>query len=183
MSNLVEQQQTHPAALSHHFQNLFRQFYQPLVFFARRLVQDEPVAEDIVTDLFLKLWEKLEDFDTIQSVKAFLYISTRNACLNYIQQAQYQARAKNSLRYLMDDSDDCVLNDITRTEVLREIAGLIESLPPQCRKVILLSYSTGLDNREIARRLQVSIHTVRNQKVRGVELMKRRSEVSMVNGE
>ena len=177
MSNLDEQTLAGPVELPAHFQNLFQRFYQPLVFFARRLVQDEPVAEDIVTELFLKLWQKLDDFSTIQSIKAFLYISTRNACLNYIQQLQYQARVKNSLRYMMDDSDDYVLNNITRAEVLREVAELVEGLPPQCRKIILLSYSTGLDNREIARRLQVSVHTVRNQKVRGVELMKRRGVV------
>jgi RNA polymerase sigma-70 factor (ECF subfamily) len=110
------------------------------------------------------------------SAKAFLYISTRNACINFLQQAQYQARVRNSLRYLLDDSCDYVLNEITRAEVLRTIYMLVEKLPPQCRKIILLSFSTGLSNRQIADMLHLSVHTVRNQKVRGIELVRKRLE-------
>lgn len=159
------------------FNTVFHEYYQPLVCFARRLVKDQAVAEDIVTDVFYKLWIRIDDFTAASAIKSFLFISTRNACLNYLQQAQYQARVRNSLRYLLDDSNDYVLNEITRAEVLRQVYQLIEELPVKCRKIILLSFSAGLSNHEIAERMNISVHTVRNQKVRGIDLVKKRLEL------
>jgi RNA polymerase sigma-70 factor (family 1) len=161
------------------FSAVFNHFYSPLILFACKMVQDKPLAEDIVTDIFLKLWQKHTDFATIQSIKAFLYISTRNACLNHLQQAQYQARVKKELRYVLDDNQDFVLNELIRVEVLKEVAQLVEELPPQCRKIIRLSYAGGLSNRQIAGKLNLSVHTVRNQKVRGIQLLRNRMEAEL----
>jgi RNA polymerase sigma-70 factor (ECF subfamily) len=87
-------------------------------------------------------------------------------------QAHRLARAKETLSLLTDDFEDFVLNRMTRTEVLQEIYVLLELLPLQCRKIVLMSYIGGLSNRQIARRLQLSIHTVKNQKLRGIQLMR-----------
>jgi RNA polymerase sigma-70 factor (ECF subfamily) len=154
------------------FAATFNHFYNPLVFFARKLLHDALAAEDIVTETFLKYWQKQKDFTSPPAIKAFLYVSTRNACLNYLQQVRYQARAKATLRILADDFDDFVLNEITRAEVLRDVYTILEALPVQCRKIVLMSYIGGLSNQQIARRLQISVHTVRNQKVRGIQLMR-----------
>ena len=161
------------------FATLFNRYYTPLVFFARKIVSDPLVAEDIVTETFLKFWQKQQHFSCDKAIKAFLYISTRNACLNHLQQARYQARERESLRFMTDDSTDFVLNEITRAEVLREIFYLVESLPIQCRKIVLMSYVAGLTNRQIARRLQLSVHTVRNQKVRGILIMRSRVQIAV----
>src|ERR1700729_824586 len=63
-------------------------FYPALRNFAISLVDDTPAAEDIVTEVFVILWRKHEDFETVQNIKAFLYISTRNACINHIKRLQ-----------------------------------------------------------------------------------------------
>lgn len=159
------------------FDTLFNHYYAPLVYFARKIVSDPLVAEDIVTETFLKFWQRQQDFTCDQTIKSFLYITTRNACLNHLQTARYQARVKQALRSFTDDSTDFILNEITRAEVLREVFYLVESLPIQCRKIVLMSYVAGLTNRQIAHRLQLSVHTVRNQKVRGIQLMRSKAEV------
>ena len=157
------------------FAALFKQYYLPLVYFARKMITDSLMAEDIVTDVFIKFWQKHNQFPSHQTVKAFLYISTKNACLNYIDQRRYQARAKQTLRAMSDENVESVLTEISRAEVLREVFYLVESLPLQCRKIVLMSFVAGLSNRQIARRLQLSEHTVRNQKVRGIQLMRSRA--------
>lgn len=165
------------------FKSVFCEYYSPLVYFAGMIVHDPLAAEDIVTEAFLKFWKKQQHFSSDQAVKAFLYITTRNACFNHLQQARYQARARESLRYITDDSTDFVLNEITRAEVLREIAQLIDSLPFQCRKIIKMSYVAGLNNHQIADHMQLSVHTVRNQKVRGIKLMRNKLiKVSLTEG-
>ncbi|THU32466.1 sigma-70 family RNA polymerase sigma factor [Niastella caeni] len=154
------------------FTNIYNRFYDPLVFFARKLLTDQLAAEDIVTEIFLKYWQKEDQFNSVYAVKAFLYISTRNACINHKQKAQHMARAKADLRVLTDEFDEPVLNAITQAEILRDVYYSVEALPVQCRKIVLYSYFGGLSNKQIARRLQLSVHTVRNQKVRGIQLVR-----------
>jgi RNA polymerase sigma-70 factor (ECF subfamily) len=154
------------------FAATFKHYYNPLVYFAQKLLPDALAAEDIVTEIFLKYWQKQKDFSSALAVKTFLFISTRNACVNYKRLTHRRARSKETLCSLTDDFEDFVLNQITRTEVLHEIYALLEVLPLQCRKIVLMSYIGGLSNRQIARRLELSIHTVKNQKVRGIQLMR-----------
>jgi RNA polymerase sigma-70 factor (family 1) len=161
--------------------NIYNRFYDPLVFFARKLLPDSLAAEDIVTEIFLKYWQKQHNFNSIYAVKAFLYISTRNACINHRQKLQQQARVKADLRILTDEFDDSVLTEITQTEVLRDVYYIVEALPVQCRKIVLLSYLGGLSNKQIARRMQLSVHTVRNQKVRGIQLVRGKVQARMGN--
>ena len=158
----------HPAV----FAEIYNRFYDPLVFFARKFLFDPLVAEDIVTELFLKYWQKQDHFNSPIAVKTFLYISTRNACINQNQKFRTQARAKVDLRILADELEESILHTITRSEILHDIYSSVESLPQQCRKIILLSFLGGLTNKQIARHLQLSVHTVKNQKVRGIQLVR-----------
>jgi RNA polymerase sigma-70 factor (ECF subfamily) len=156
------------------FEKIFHLFYPALCFFAGRLVNDAAIAQDIVTDVFVKFWQKQSDFKTVYAVKAFLYISTRNACINHNQQAQYQGRIRESIRLQSNEVDDDGMKEAIHSEVLQQVYTIVNDLPEKCREVIFLSYSKGLDCHEIARQMQLSVHTVRNQKSRGVHLIKNR---------
>ena len=152
--------------------SFFNLYYAPLCYFAERMIYDRQAAEDIVEDTFMKLWKKHTDFATIQNIKAFLYITTRNACLNLLKQYQRDAASRKEMAYLNGDSDDFVLNSIIRTEVMAEIYRQIEKLPTQSRKVLKMSVFDNMRNHEIAAALDVSIHTVKNQKVRAMQLLR-----------
>ncbi|MFL5743123.1 MAG: RNA polymerase sigma factor, partial [Niastella sp.] len=138
------------------FAEIYNRFYDPLVFFARKFLFDPLVAEDLVTELFLKYWQKQDQFNSPIAVKTFLYISTRNACINHNQKFRIQARAKVDLRILADELEESVLHSITRSEILRDVYSGVESLPLQCRNIILLSFLGGLSNKQIARHLHLS---------------------------
>jgi RNA polymerase sigma-70 factor (family 1) len=152
--------------------SLLKLFYSPLCLFAERLVTDRSAAEDIVGESFIKLWNKRNDFETLQNTKAFLYITTRNACLNLLKQSKRDNLSKKQLAYLTSEREEYVLNEIVRAEVLQEIMQAIENLPEQCGKVLKLGYLEGLKNQEIADLLQISVHTVKNQKARAIQLLK-----------
>jgi RNA polymerase sigma-70 factor (ECF subfamily) len=154
------------------FAEVYNRYYDQLVFFARKFLFDPLVAEDVVTDLFLKFWQKQDQFNSPYAIKTFLYISARNACINHNQRYRKQARVKVDLRILADELEESILHSITRQEILRDVYSSVESLPVQCRKVILLSYLGGLSNKQIARHLQLSVHTVKNQKMRGIQLVR-----------
>lgn len=150
----------------------FEWFYPSLCYFADRLIKDKAAAEDIVEDSFLKLWSKHAEFESAAHIRAFLYITTRNACLNFLKQLERDAISKKELAYLIEEKEDYVLNEMVRTEVVQEVNNAIEKLPAQSRKVLRMSVFENMKNRDIAKALAVSIHTVKNQKVRAMQLLR-----------
>lgn len=154
------------------FSSIFNTYYSSLCFFAEKMILDKQEAEDIVEESFVKLWRLHANFETMQNVKAFLYITTRNACINYIKQAERTSKNQSELLYVLPQKEDHVLAQITKAEVLREVHAAIESLPPQCRKIVRMSFVEGLKNQEIADKLNLSVNTVKNQKMRAISLLK-----------
>lgn len=153
-------------------QTLLKHYYSALCLFAERLLGDSAAAEDIVGESFVKLWKKRTDFENHQNLKAFMYITVRNACLNYLKQAKRDSLSKKQHAYLTGEKEEFVLNEMIRAEVLKEIMDAINNLPEQCRKVLKLGYLEGMKNQEIAAKLNISVHTVKNQKARGIQLLK-----------
>jgi len=156
------------------FNFIFDRYYRSLCYFANRFIPAKPVAEDITQESFVRLWEKHDAFSCQQSIKAFLFIITRNACLNFIKHWNREKTNEHHWSFTWDETEESILADLTRSEVLQEILMAIEALPPECRKVIVLCYIEGFDNHEIARRLDLSVHTIKNQKARGLYLLRKR---------
>ena len=156
------------------FEQIFSKYQSHLVFFARKLVRDQLVAEDIVTEIFITYWKKRDYFANAIAVKAFLEVSTKNACLNYLKKAEYHKKQKKILLDSSVDHEDFILNEMIRTEVITEIWNIVESLPGECRRIILLGHVKGISNKEIAGLLNLSTNTVRNQKSIGLRIIKER---------
>ena len=158
---------------AHALRAIHTQFYPALRSFAGSLLGDPSAADDILNEIFITLWRKHKDFETIQNVKAFLYISTRNACINYSKKKQRDTRMKVGLsNYMAVDHEEFVLNQMIRAEVMQQIYNAIEDLPLQCRNVFKMSYVEGLSNPEIAEKFKISINTVKNHKVRALSLLR-----------
>src|SRR6186713_3440534 len=132
-------------------------YYPALRNFAASLLADTSAAEDVIAEIFVTLWKKHEDFETLQNIKAFLYISTRNACINHLKKMQRDSAMKDSLtNYLSEDRAEFALNEMIRAEVLQQIYQAIEALPLQCGKVFKLCYVEGLSNSEVAEHFSIS---------------------------
>ena len=145
--------------------DLHDMFYPALCNFAISLLGDAPAAEDVVTEMFVILWRKHKDFGTVQNVKAFLYISTRNACLNHLKRLQRDSAMKSGFsNYLSTEHEEFALNEMIRAEVLQQVYEAIEALPSQCKKVFKLCYVEGLSNSEVAERFSISVNTVKDRK-------------------
>ena len=158
---------------SHSLHALHDEYYPALCRMADGLLGDLPVAEGIVTEVFELLCKKRQDFETLQNVKAFLYLNTRNACLNYLRKLERDSQLKSGLRrYLDSDHEGFVLNETIHEEVLQQISAAVESLPYQCRQVFKMCYLEGLSNSEVAERFRLSVHTVKNHKVRAIGLLR-----------
>ena len=156
------------------FNFIFTCYYRSLCYFATRFIAARPVAEDITQESFVRLWEKHDVFTCQQAIKTFLYIVTRNACLNFLKQWDRDKKKEDVWRITCDESEVPILQHMYRSEELQGIFQAMETLPPECRKVIQLCFIEGYENHEAARQLQLSVHTIKNQKARGLYLLKKR---------
>jgi len=156
------------------FEQIFDHYYQALCFFSARLIIDKMAAEDIVQEVLYKLWHKHADFENLNAIKAFLYISTRNASLNYLDKEKRKDKHHELLMSSPEETDMPVLNEIIYAEGLREIAMALDSLPEQCSKIMKMIYQEGLKPQEIADALGITVSTVYNQKMRGIGMLRQK---------
>ncbi|WP_256003506.1 RNA polymerase sigma factor [Pedobacter deserti] len=150
----------------------FKLHARSLGFFANRLINDPLEAEDVVAECFAKLWERRRDFKTEENIKAFLYISCRNACLDVIRRAKVKTRAQKAYSDAQEGGEDTILNHMITAEVLAILDEEIEMLPDNYKDVFKLIYFDLKKTEEIADRLGLSEQTVRNYKTRAVNLLK-----------
>jgi RNA polymerase sigma-70 factor (ECF subfamily) len=143
------------------FQNLFNDFYIPLCIFAEKYLDNKDDAADIAQDAFIKLWQKREDFQHINQLKAFLYTTVRNSSLNELE---HKRIVENYSSHIQSVQTESFFNDhIIEEETYRIIVQAINKLPPQTAKVMMLALS-GKDNKEIAIELSISDGTLHTHK-------------------
>jgi RNA polymerase sigma-70 factor (ECF subfamily) len=162
---------------------LFDEYYTALHYFAFRLIENNEEAEDIVLDIFGKLWTRRENFESLVNIKAFLYIATRNTCFNYLHQKRRHAGYKKDLAYLADMSNEERSEQLKiEAELLRNIHTAIEKLPDRCRIVFELTYFEGLKTDEIAKKLNITISTVTSQRHRAIQLLRAFFDIRTLGG-
>lgn len=150
------------------FRQLFLQFYDPLCKYAFTLTTDKDASEDLVQDVFTRIWEKHRD--TIQSpnIRAYLYKAVRNSAFSYLGKTKVYSLSDEEETIAWEEETDN--HNITRYRELLQQA--IDHLPDKCREIFLLSRSGHLSNQDIADNLGISIKTVNNQTWKAMKLLK-----------
>ncbi|MDR2915644.1 MAG: RNA polymerase sigma-70 factor [Tannerella sp.] len=152
-----------PLSLSNdvEFKKLFEDFYIPMCVFANKYMDDIELSADIVQDCFLKLWQIKEDFFYLHQVKAFLYTSVRNRCLNEIEHSKV---VNEFTQKMLRDGEEGFFHDhVIEEETYRILTEGINKLPKQM-KIIMMHALEGLSNSEIAEEMNVSLENVRSLK-------------------
>ena len=143
-------------------------------FFATRITGDAEEARDIVNHVFLTLWNLRGNFETLVNIRAFLYITTRNSCYNFLRQRQRQEAGKKAYENRLEgvaDEHNMELRMI-ETEVMQQIYAKIEELPNRCKEIFKLTYFEGLHAGEIAKKLNISTSTVTTQRHIAIKYLK-----------
>lgn len=158
------------------FHQIFQKFHKAIVYFASKLLPEYNYyeAEEIVQDVFVKLYEKRSSFNSFENIKAFLYIVTKNACLDKI--AKEKVRFNRFGKYIQDfeESEESILQNIIDAELISQLGAEIDALPEKCRIIMRQFLDEDKNAKEIAHDLGISVSTVNNQKSRAISILKKR---------
>lgn len=152
------------------YQMLYSDYYAVLVVYARNFVGQQEIAEDIVQELFITMWEKEMSFLSFASFKAYLYNSVRNTALNYLKHQDVEEKYIEYVQSSYGEIDESEVND---EEVYRLLFKAVDELPARCREIFLM-YMDGKKNDEIANMLNLSVETVKTHKKRAVKHIRER---------
>ena len=152
------------------FDHLFKLMYERMLNFCVNYVKDKESAEEIVSDVFLKIWMKRKDICHVQNLETYLFIAVKNHSLNHLK------RFSNSrVVYLEDMGSYEIINannpekELEEKEIFFKMDQAIESLPQQCKIIFKLVKEEGLKYKEVAEILGLSPRTVETQLVRAVK--------------
>jgi RNA polymerase sigma-70 factor (ECF subfamily) len=161
----------------HDFELVFKHYYSRLCHYACKFIDEDFVAEDIVQEIFSNLWEKQINLESDAILKAYLFRSVHNRCLNYIN---YRKITEKHHRIIQDkfvlmeleyyDSEQGNAKSLFELEV--KIEEVISTLPDQCKNVFELSRQKGLKNREIAAMLNISVSVVEKHISKALRIMR-----------
>ncbi|GAB3828454.1 RNA polymerase sigma-70 factor [Hymenobacter jeollabukensis] len=153
-------------------QALFKGYYRPLGNVIYRVVQDRAVAEDLLQDVFLRIWHNRETLVISTTYKAYLYRAAMNAALRHAERSKRQVGWEEAS--FVEPARDTTAEQLDAQDAEQLVAVALEALPPQCRAVFLMSRQEGLSYQQIAEALDVAPKTVENQMGKALRILRDR---------
>ena len=155
------------------WKELFDSYYGALCNHCFRIVSEKMTVEDIVQDVFVKLWESNVSFANEQALSAYLYKAVTNNALKYLRDMNAEQEKLREWQETEQNMTEDDFSSVVREEVLRKLRELIDLLPEDRRKIILMGME-GMKGEEIAEKLGISINTVKQQEYRAYKFIKER---------
>lgn len=142
------------------FESYYKEHYKSFFLMACKYLKDATLAEEVVNDVFIKLWEDGDNIEIRISLKSYIYKAIINRSINMLQKIKKEQKLQEELYFNFEPSYE--LMKIEDNELEIRLYAAIANLPQQCRKVFELSRFERLKQQEIADQLGISIKTVKN---------------------
>ncbi|MGV8091977.1 MAG: RNA polymerase sigma-70 factor [Mangrovibacterium sp.] len=164
------------------FTDFFNYYYNRLIQFAITIIKSELLSEEIVLDVFLKLWEQRKMLDTIDNIETYLYISVRNKAINARKDEQkfHFDMLKDSHVHLADYKASAE-NELIEHEMFGALNEAVSQLHSKCKIIFKLIREDGLNRNEVAQVLNISVKTVDNQVAIAVRKIAKQLNIDLSN--
>lgn len=149
------------------------QYSHALHFHAYKFVKNKDVAREIVSDAFVKLWERRLNLDSGERIKSFLYLVTRNECLDYLKQSRNKYQHDEEFLVGLESNEENILTKIIYTELIELIVKEIEKLPKQQGQIFQLSVLEGKETEEICEELGTTANNVYFSRSKAISTLKK----------
>ena len=154
------------------FEQVFKTHYKNLHAYAFTILKDEDEAEEMVQQVFFKLWERSEHLSFSGPIAAYLYRAVHNESLNFIKHQKVKAGHQLQVAYSMKNKSEQASPKMIRKELENKFREALNELPEQCRTVFQLSRFEDMKYKEIADKLDISVKTVENHMGKALKLLR-----------
>ncbi len=152
------------------FRHLFDEYAEKLSRFALSIVKNKEGATEIVDEIFVKIWKQRVNVPSIEHLKTYLYVATKNGALNYLsRKANEQITEPFDFINVELQEDECPDQQLITAEILKKIHDAVNELPPRCKVIFKLVREDGLKYKEAADILNITVNTVDAQMVIAVK--------------
>ena len=124
------------------------------------------IAEELVSDAWLRVWKKHAQFNNEATLRSYLYSTVKNACFDYLKKQKPQPTIAS------EQPDKTMLEQLIYAEVLHTIYRHMQNLPDQCKTVFTRLYIDGKTVKETAEEMELSVSTIKTQKARAIAYIK-----------
>lgn len=154
------------------FERVFKQYFKSLQNYAFTMLKDVDLAEEMVQNVFLKIWDKRERLPADATVSSYLYKAVYHESLNWLRHEKVKMAHQNYTLYSMKNETENAAERIKIKQLEQHLQQALNELPQQCRTIFQMSRFEELRYREIATELGISIKTVENQMGKALRLLR-----------
>jgi RNA polymerase sigma-70 factor (ECF subfamily) len=155
------------------FEQVFKSHFKSLHAYACTIMRDSMPAEEIVQNIFLKLWEKKEEITIKENISVYLYRAVHNESLNYLRHRKVRSAYQSyAMRQHKQTEQEKPAEKVVMKELEKKLEVALQELPEQCRTIFQLSRFEDLKYREIADKLGLSVKTIENQMGKALKLLR-----------
>lgn len=155
------------------FRIIYEKYAEKVYSFALLFLKDTGWSEDVVQEVFVKLWNSKERLDPDKDLWNFLYVITKRISLNKLRDIKYYTSSFDQLWTNISRSSDCSYTKLNVKELAEQLDVIIDQLPVRQREVFKLSRFEGLTHQQIAEELQISQNTVKNHMIQALKAIRR----------
>ncbi|MCK0114824.1 RNA polymerase sigma factor [Gelidibacter sp. F63206] len=154
------------------FLTIFNTYRKEVYAYSLSILKSQTYAEEIVQEVFLKIWIKRKDLDMSLALKPYLIVITKNMCLNFLKKAAYDVKMREEVFYQSQKSFNPIYTGIHEKELDDIQKQALDLLPPRRRLIFEMSRNEGKSYKEISQELGISINTVKSQMNKALEALR-----------
>lgn len=159
------------------FEQVFRTYYAPLCLYAISITGRKEIAEEIVQELFYKIWKERESLNILRSLKSYLYGAVRNQSLQYCEQHLVRERYRQNVQSASEEKPaETPLDHLEYRELKEIIDHTLLRLPERRRRIFVMHRFEGLKYKEIAEHLSLSVKTIEAEMTKAYRLLRKELE-------
>jgi RNA polymerase sigma-70 factor (ECF subfamily) len=162
------------------FDEIYHKYNKLLFGFAIRIVKFSHDAEDIVHDVFLKLWQNRTSIDEEMSFRSYLFTIAYNTTINIIRKRSVKEEYVEALKNLQDQGTNNVATEMEFNELNEKLQSALNELPQRQKEIYMLSRDEGLTYSQIAEKLSISVNTVENHMVKALKFLRTRIDTTSI---
>lgn len=154
------------------FRKLYDTYSGSLYAYCFSILKSKTYSEEIIQDVFLKVWSHRKNLDPDLSFKSYIYTITRNLSFNFLSKAANNKNLREEIFYKSQNSYNSTEDYMANVEYTILKNNAIETLPPKCKLIFQMSRNEGKSYKDISKELGISISTVKGQMGKALGIMR-----------